>query len=227
MPTAGLTVVVVDDHQLFRTGLVHALRELGIEVLAEAGSGPAAVAAVLRTRPAVVLMDLELPGYDGVEATRRILAEDDSVQVLALTVQAGRSTLLDALLAGVAGYLLKDAPMHEVVQAIEAAARGDVPISPRVARGLVDQLHETGQLQPTSRAEIPHLTDRELDVLALLADGCDNAEIAEQLVVSPHTVKTHVSRVLVKLEVSNRVQAAVRAHRDGLLRPGDQQQDSF
>lgn len=219
MPTDACTVAVVDDHHVFRIGLVHALGERGIAVIAEAASGPEAVEAVLDSSPAVALMDLGLPGFDGVEATRRIIAAGSRTQILALTIHPEQRRVVAALAAGVAGYLLKDAPVDEVVDAIRATARGDAPISARAARGLVEHLQEVHRVAPAPSAPPPRLTPRELDVLALVAEGCDNVEIAERLVISPHTVKTHVSRILAKLEVSSRVQAVVRSYRQGLLLP--------
>lgn len=210
------TVVVADDNELFRSGLVHGLRSHGFEVLAEADSGPTAVAAVLSTAPDAVLMDLWMPGYGGVDATRRILEQLPDAQVIALTVDGTLGVILDALAAGMAGYLLKDAPMREVADAVIAVVRGEAALSPQVAHGLVSHVRRTHK---PSRTAAPRLTDRELDVLALLSDGCSNAQIAELLVISPHTVKSHISRVLEKLECGNRVQAVIRAHREGLLRP--------
>lgn len=213
--TIACTVVVADDHRLYRLGLVHALRERGFEVLAEADSGPTAVTAVLRASPDVVLMDLEMPGFGGAEATRRIHARDPGVQILALTVDASLSVILEALAAGMTGYLLKDTPIQGIADGLIAAAKGDAPMSPRVARGLVAHVRRT---HGVPAVDPPQLTDRELDVLALMCDGCSNQEIATQLMISPHTVKSHIGRVLEKLECANRVQAVVRAQREGLLR---------
>jgi DNA-binding NarL/FixJ family response regulator len=159
-----------------------------------------------------------MPGFGGIEATRRILDSLPEAQVLALTIDGTRAGLLGALGAGMAGFVLKDTPVDDIAGALMAAREGDVPISPRAARNLVGHLRRTSRT-PVAPAVDPQLTDRELDVLALMSDGCSNASIAEQLMVSPHTVKTHVSRVLEKLGCTNRVQAVVRAHREDLLRP--------
>ena len=212
---AACSVVVADDNRLYRLGLVHALRERLFDVRAEADSGPTAVTAVLRTRPDVVLMDLAMPGFGGAEATRRIHAHAPGVQIVALTVTGTLPTVLDALAAGMAGYLLKDAPMHEIADGLAAAARGDAPLSARVARGLLAHVRRT---HGVAVADPPQLTDRELDVLALMCDGCSNQEIAVHLMISAHTVKSHIGRLLEKLHCANRVQAVVRAHREGLLR---------
>lgn len=210
------TIVVADDNHLFRLGLVHGLRSYGFAVVAEAESGPAAVAAVLQSTPDAALMDLEMPGFGGVEATRRILARLPEAQVLALTVDDTLSVILDALAAGMAGFLLKDASMRDIADGVKAVLDGDAPLSPRVASGLVGHVRRT---RGPSGSDVPQLTNRELDVLALMSDGCSNGEIANLLVISPHTVKSHISHVLEKLECTNRVQAVIRAHREGLLRP--------
>jgi DNA-binding NarL/FixJ family response regulator len=213
-----LTVVVVDDHDFYRRGLVSLLQESGVSVLAEASSGPEAVEVTLRARPDVVLMDLNLPGFDGIEAVRRIADAASAIPVMVLTLETDESIVVDALTAGAAGYLLKEALIDEVLAGIRAAANGESLLSPRVTRGLVRRLQEEGAAPARPAVE---LTERERRVLALMADGCGNAEIATTLFISPSTVKSHVSSVLAKLGVGNRVQAVVRAHRDGLLEEQD------
>jgi DNA-binding NarL/FixJ family response regulator len=207
-------VVVVDDHDLYRSGLVAFLRENRFEVLAEASSGPEAVEVTLREQPDVVLMDINLPGFDGVEAVRRISSASPEVQVVVLTVVADEPTVISALMAGASGYLLKDAPIEDVAIGVRSVLRGESLLSPRVARALVRRLHS--ERPPAPGAAIA-LTDRERQVLEQLAAGRENAQIATALFISQNTVKTHVSNILEKLEVSNRVQAVVRAYREGLL----------
>jgi DNA-binding NarL/FixJ family response regulator len=211
---AAPTLVVVDDHDLYRSGLVNLLRANGFTVMAEASSGPEAVEVTLGKHPDVVLMDINLPGFDGVEAVRRISAASPEVRIVMLTVVADESTVIKALMAGAAGYVLKDAPMDDVLVGVQAVMRGESLLSPRVARALVRRLHS--ERQPPERPAVV-LTDRERQVLALLATGRENAEIAAALFISQNTVKSHVSNILSKLGVGNRVQAVVRAYRDGLL----------
>jgi DNA-binding NarL/FixJ family response regulator len=216
---AAPTLVVVDDHDLYRSGLVNLLRANGFTVMAEASSGPEAVEVTLGKHPDVVLMDINLPGFDGVEAVRRISAASPEVRIVMLTVVADESTVIKALMAGAAGYVLKDAPMDDVLVGVQAVMRGESLLSPRVARALVRRLHS--ERQPLERPTVV-LTDRERQVLALLATGRENAEIGAALFISQNTVKSHVSNILNKLGVGNRVQAVVRAYRDGLLSEEDE-----
>lgn len=214
MTDAAPTLVVVDDHDLYRTGLVTLLRANGFTVMAQATSGPEAVEVTLDEHPDVVLMDINLPGFDGVEAVRRISAASPEVQIVMLTVVADDATVIKALMAGAAGYVLKDAPLDEVLMGVQSVMRGESLLSPRVARALVRRLHS--ERRPPVRPTV-ELTDRERQVLALMAAGRENTEIAEALFISPHTAKSHVSNILNKLGVGNRVQAVVHAYRDGLL----------
>lgn len=208
-------VIVVDDHELFRGGLVGLLEEHRIEVVAEAALAGEALARVYECGPDVVLMDLSLPDMSGIEATRRLAIEAPSVRVVVLTVMADERHLIDALMAGASGYVLKDAPIDQIVAGIRAALRGESVISPRVAQRLVRRLREPGEteLEPPT----PDLTDRELQVLKLLVLGTDNQQIASALFLSEHTIKSYVSSILVKLEVDNRLQAAVRAVRSRVV----------
>lgn len=212
------TVVVVDDHDLYRRGLVALLREHGVTVTAEASTGPDAVEVAVREQPDLVLMDINLPGFSGIEAVRRLAEAAPRVQVVVLTVVAEESTVVEALTAGAAGYLLKDGPIDEVLAGIRAAVGGESLLSPRVARSLVRRLRMD---HPAPARPAVELSDRERRVLVLMAEGRGNAEIAAALFISQSTVKSHVSSVLSKLGVGNRVQAVVRAHRDGLLRDRD------
>jgi DNA-binding NarL/FixJ family response regulator len=211
----GLKVIVVDDHELFRRGIIGLLEERGINVAGEAATAMDALAQASKAGPSVVLMDLNMPGMSGVEATQRLVAAAPLARVLVLTMMADDETVMNALLAGACGYLLKDASINQILDGIEAAARGESVISPRIATRLVRRLREPQEIDPRLRG--PEMTARELEVLELLAEGLDNAEIAQALYLSQHTVKNHVSSIMVKLQVENRTQAAVRAVRGGLV----------
>jgi DNA-binding NarL/FixJ family response regulator len=210
-----LRVIVVDDHDLFRGGLVDLLEERGIRVVAEAGLGAEGVKLAQELAPDVVLMDMSMPGMTGVEATQRIAAAAPRVKVLVLTVLADEGHVMDALLAGACGYLLKDAPIDRIVDGIKAAADGESLMSPRIASQLVRRVREPATAEPPPAGAV--LTHRELEVLALLSRGLDNPKIASAMHLSQHTIKNHVSNILGKLEVENRLQAAVRAVRSRLV----------
>jgi DNA-binding NarL/FixJ family response regulator len=211
----AVKVLVVDDHELFRRGLVGLLEERGINVVGEAALAADAIEQAAGMASGVVLMDLSLPGMSGVEATQRLTAAAPLVRVLVLTVLADEQHVMDALLAGASGYLLKDAPIDHIVEGIWAASRGESLISPRIASRLVARLREPDEIEPGLAGG--DLTPRELEVLELLARGLDNSQIARALFLSQHTVKNHVSSILIKLQVENRIQAAVRAVRGGLV----------
>ena len=209
------SVIVVDDQELFRGGLIGLLAERGIRVIGEAGLAADAIWLAAELHPDVVLMDLSMPGMSGIEATQRLAAAAPLARVLVLTVMADDRYVMDALLAGASGYLLKDAPIEQIVEGIRAVARGESMIAPRVASHLIRHLREPAELTPgIGGAE---LTPREHQVLELLSRGMDNHEIADALFLSQHTVKNHVSSILVKLQVENRIQAAVRAVRGGMV----------
>jgi DNA-binding NarL/FixJ family response regulator len=207
--------MVVDDHELFRHGLVSLLEERGIDVVGEAALAADAIEQASGLGSVVVLMDLSMPGMSGIEATQRLAAAAPLARVLVLTILADDESVMNALLAGACGYLLKDDPIDRVVEAIAAAARGESLISPRIASRLVRRLREPAETEPPLLGA--DLTPREFQVLELLARGLDNSEIAKALYLSQHTVKNYVSSVLVKLQVENRIQAAVRAVRGGLV----------
>jgi DNA-binding NarL/FixJ family response regulator len=209
-----IRVVVIDDHDLFRGGMIQLLRDHGIETVGEARLAAAGIELVCELSPDVVLMDLNMPGMSGVEATQRLHAAAPLARVLVLTVVADERSVTDAILAGACGYLLKDAPIAQMIEGIRAAARGESSISPRVAGHLVRRLRQPPEIDD---AYASHLTARELEILGLIARGMDNPEIAQTLFLSHHTVKNHVSSILVKMQVENRIQAAVRAVRGGLL----------
>jgi DNA-binding NarL/FixJ family response regulator len=207
--------MVVDDHELFRAGLVAVLEERGIQVVAEAALASDALALASERKPDVVLMDLSMPGMPGIEATRRLTTATPPIRVLVLTVVDSGQKVMDTLLAGASGYLLKDAPIDQIVEGIFAAARGESVLSPPIASLLVRRLREPAETEPP--LPDPEFTERQLEVLELLARGISNQEIAKALFLSEHTVKNHVSSILLKLEVANRIQAAVRAVRGRIV----------
>ena len=212
-----LRVVIADDQPMMRAGFKAVLEATGsIEVVAEAATGEEAVAAAEAHRPDVVLMDIRMPVMDGIEATRRLPRQ----RVLILTTFGLDEYIIEALRAGASGFLLKDAPTREVVDAVRAVAAGDAVLAPAVTRQLLDQV---GRRLPAAVSRTPdglrELTDREQEVLRMLAVGMSNAEIATALVVSEPTVKTHVSNLLGKLGLRDRVQAVIYAYETGLIRP--------
>ena len=214
---APLRVIVVDDHDLFRSGLRRLLEEEeGIEIVGDAGRGDEAVRLATELRPDVVVMDVNMPGMSGVEATRRLLERSPRSSVLMLTVANEDSLVLDAIDAGASGYLLKDASLADIVRGIRAAAAGHALIAPAVAGNLLAQFRRRGPPETAPEA-VSELSARELDVLRLVVAGCENSEIASRLHLSPSTIKHHVSSTLEKLGVDNRIQAAVMAVRLGIV----------
>jgi DNA-binding NarL/FixJ family response regulator len=209
-----IRAIVVDDHELFRGGLIQLLQDSAIDVVGEAALATTGIELTQELLPDVVLMDLNMPAMSGIEATQRITAAASLTRVLVLTVVADEESIMEALLAGACGYLVKDAPVSEIVHGVRAAARGESLISPRVASKLVARLRRPATLEPEGRST---LTAREQEILELIARGMDNVEIAQTLFLSQHTVKNYVSSILVKLQVENRIQAAVRAVRRGLV----------
>ena len=211
-----ITVLLVDDHHFFRSGLRSILAEFdAVTVVGEADRGEAALPLVERRQPDVVLMDLNMPGISGAEATRRIRELSRRTEVVILTVSGGEDDVIAALEAGAAGYLLKDAGGDDIVRAVTAAAQGASVLSPAVARTVVERARRIGS--GVRRQAVTELSEREREVLRLLADGMDNTEIAGELFVSLATVKHDVSAVLAKLGAANRLQAAIKAVRSGLL----------
>jgi DNA-binding NarL/FixJ family response regulator len=211
-----LRVVLVDDHPIYRAGLARLLRESGIDVVAEVPNGESALTAVEELAPDVVVMDLNMPGMSGLEATRRLVEQSPATRVLVVSVSAQEADVTDAILAGASGYILKESPVEEVVAGIRAAAAGQSLISPRIATMLLQRIRDAGGAVDMDLAPA-HLSARELEVLSLMAEGKSNHEIADALIISPSTVHNHISSILMKLQVENRVQAAVRAVRDRLI----------
>jgi DNA-binding NarL/FixJ family response regulator len=213
----GLRVLLVDDHDLFRTGLRSVLEGRGIDVVAEAQSGEEAVEIIGELAAQVVLMDLSMPGMGGIEATRRIAELAPLTHVLVLTVSDRDADVVEAIAAGACGYMLKDSSLDDLVRGIEAASIGESPVSPAAAAKLLERVRATSP-DPERAAHIrSELSQREIEVLKLIANGKDNTEIARELVISPKTVKNHTSSILAKLQIENRIQAAVYAVRAGLV----------
>jgi two-component system, NarL family, nitrate/nitrite response regulator NarL len=215
----ALRVLVVDDHDLFRTGLRALLEEEGFQV-ADAPGGEAALAALPSFRPDVIMMDLNMPGTSGIEATARALEAMPGVSVLILTINRQDEQVVEAVRAGASGYLLKDSELDRIVAGIRAAAAGQPVLGPVAADALLAQVRRDA---PPAAVVAPalDLTPREREVLVLLARGYDNADIGRRLFMSTGTVKHHVSHVLKKLGVENRLQAAAFAIRHGLADDGD------
>jgi DNA-binding NarL/FixJ family response regulator len=223
----SIRVLLVDDQALLRKGFRMILEEeADIDVVAEAADGQDALSSCLTHRPDVVLMDVRMPGMDGIEATARIVAGAGDSRVLILTTFDLDEYAFAGLRAGASGFLLKDVPPAELVSAIRTVALGDAVVSPRVTRRLLDAFAhqlpagETSAGPDGTDAGLDQLTDREREVLVTVAEGLSNAEIAERLYVSEATVKSHVGRILAKLQLRDRVQVAVYAYQVGLVRPG-------
>jgi DNA-binding NarL/FixJ family response regulator len=218
---SAIRVLIADDQAMVRGGFSMILgAEADIEVVGEAEDGRGAVAEAARLRPDVVVMDIQMPGLDGVAATRAILARvDPPPRVLVVTTFDVDEYVTEALRAGASGFLLKNAPPEELVRAIRVVAEGDALLSPSVTRRLLERLARHPAPLPRPAA-LDELTDRENEILLLVARGLSNAEIAERLVVSIGTVKTHVARILMKLGLRDRVQAVVLAYESGLVAPG-------
>jgi DNA-binding NarL/FixJ family response regulator len=212
-----LRVLLVDDHDLFRTGLRNLLEEEGVLVVGEAGTGNEALRMVEELAPDVVVMDLNMPGMTGVEATRQIASVAPLARVLVLTISDQDGDVMDAILAGACGYLLKDSSIGELMQGIRSAAVGESLISPTIASKVLQRVRASSPLPEIAEQIQTQLSEREIEVLKLIANGRDNADIAGQLHISPKTVKNHISNILMKLQIENRIQAAVYAVRSGLV----------
>jgi two-component system, NarL family, response regulator LiaR len=213
----GPSVVLVDDHDLFRAGLRNLLEDQGVRVVAEASTGREALAHVRALAPEVVLMDLNMPGMGGVEATREIARIAPLTRVVVLTISDQDGDILEAILAGACGYLLKDSSIDELMRGISAAAIGESLISPQIAAKVLRELRAATPVVKDAERLRTELTERELEVLRLIANGKDNAMIAAELHISAKTVKNHISSILMKLQIENRIQAAVYAVRSGIV----------
>ena len=202
----GLSVILVDDHTMLRQGIRRALESEGIKVVAEASDGAAAIRLALEHKPDVVLMDVSMPGMDGVEAARRLVEADARQRVVMLTMHIDRDVIDRAIRAGAVGYLTKDSSISEVILAIQLAANGDRPMSPRLAAAMLDE----------ARREDALISVREEEVLQLVADGFGTNEIAERLYISGKTVKNHLASIYEKLNARDRTQAGLMAVKMGI-----------
>ena len=212
-----LRVLVVDDHDLFRTGLRNLLEEQGVNVVGEAENGETAIRLASELAPDVVVMDLNMPGFGGVETTRRLSSLAPLSRVVVLTISADDDDVMNAVMAGACGYLLKDSSIQELIAGIRAASEGESLISPQIAAKVLQRLRAQSKDADAAETIRAELSDRELQVLKLIANGKDNAQIARELFISPKTVKNHISNILMKLQIENRIQAAVYAVRSGLV----------
>jgi len=213
-----IRVLVADDQSMVRAGFRMLLsEEPGIEVVGEANNGLQAVDLAARLRPTVVLMDIRMPELDGLEATRRILAADDRTRILILTTFDLDEYVYEALRAGASGFVLKDDPAEQLIAAIRVVARGEALLSPAITRRVIQQF--TRIRRPAPPKELNELTERERDVFRLVARGRSNAEIGQELYISETTVKTHITHILQKLGLRDRVQAIVLAHEAGMFDP--------
>jgi DNA-binding NarL/FixJ family response regulator len=215
-----LRVLIADDQALVRTGFSMILAADGIEVAGEAVNGIEAVAAVRRTRPDVVLMDIRMPEMNGIEATRQITNAGGDTRVLILTTYDLDHYVYAAITAGASGFLLKDVTPEQLVAAVRLVQAGDALLAPTITRRLIERFAPKEEAGPAVHRDLSDLTPRELEVLSLLATGLSNAELAERLTLSATTVKTHVARILSKLGLRDRVQAVVLAYETGLVSAG-------
>lgn len=216
-PDSELRVVLADDHHFFREGLRDVLRRERIAIVGEATDGLGAVSLACELTPDVVVIDLNMPGTSGVEPIRRIVEAVPGTQIVVLTVSADETDVLDALMAGAQGYLLKDTRVNDIAGAIRQAAAGQAVLSREAMRTLMARMPSEARRGESAAHAGPPLTERELDVLRLIAAGADNGAIGEALSISKHTVKQYVTNILEKLGLRSRVQAAVYAVRTGLV----------
>jgi DNA-binding NarL/FixJ family response regulator len=216
-PAESLRVLLVDDHDLFRTGLRNLLEEQNVQVIGEAADGTQAIRMVRELAPDVVVMDLNMPGMTGVEATRQVTNQAPLTRVVVLTISDQDEDVMNAILAGACGYLMKDSSIQDLMQGIRAAAVGESLISPHIAAKVLQRMRATSTNEQDAKTIRAELSDREIEVLKLIANGKDNAQIAGELHISPKTVKNHISNILMKLQIDNRIQAAVYAVRSGIV----------
>jgi NarL family two-component system response regulator LiaR len=210
-------VLIVDDHQLFRTGLADLLSERGLKIVGAVADGSSALELVRQCAPDVVLMDLEMPGMSGVETTRRIAEIAPRTRVVVLTIDAEEQSVVDAIGAGACGYLLKGTSLESLVAGINAAVAGESLISAAVGAKLFERLRADDRRTAGEREVFGELSEREIEILKLLAGGKRNAQIAQELLISPHTVRNHISNILAKLHISNRIEATAYAIRNRMV----------
>jgi DNA-binding NarL/FixJ family response regulator len=212
-----LRVLLVDDHDLFRSGLVNLLSEHGLHVVGEAENGDVALRLVRELAPDVVIMDLNMPGPSGVDVIRQMTSIAPLTRVVVLTISADDSDVINAVMGGACGYLLKDSSVDQLIAGIRSAAAGESLISPQIAAKMLQMLRAQRSSVDAAETIRAELSEREIEVLKLIANGHDNAEIARALFISPKTVKNHISNILMKLQMENRIQAAVYAVRSGIV----------
>lgn len=210
----SLRLLLVDDHRMLREGLRRALEEQGLEVVGEASDGSEALRLALELRPDVVLMDVSMPGTDGVDATRAIMQADGRQRVVMLTMHNDGDVVDRAIRAGASGYLTKDCSISEVVEAVQTAANGDMALSPKLAAAMLEAAREEHAVGAGDRL----LTQREEEVLQLIADGCSTSEVAARLYISAKTVKNHLASIYEKLDARDRTQAVLMAVRMGIVK---------
>ena len=219
--TVAISVLIADDEAIVRDGLRTILDlENDMTVVGEAADGAQAVAAIRELRPDVALVDIRMPGLDGIEATRQIVRAPNPPRVLVLTTFDRNEYVYEAMKAGASGFLLKDVRRHQLTDAIRTVARGETLLAPTITRRLIEEFCTRPSPASTTPLELAELTPREVEVLTLIGRGRSNADIAAEFVVAETTVKTHVAHILAKLSLSDRAQAVIAAYETGLIRPG-------
>lgn len=219
--TATISVLIADDEAIVRDGLRTIIDlEDDMTVVGEAADGAQAVAAARELRPDVTLVDIQMPGLDGIEATRQMMKAPDPPRVLVLTTFDRNEYVYGAMRAGASGFLLKDVRRHQLTDAIRTVVRGDTLLAPTITRRLIEEFCTRPSPATTRPPELADLTPREVEVLTLIGRGRSNADIAAELVVAETTVKTHVARILAKLALNDRAQAVIAVYESGLIRPG-------
>jgi len=219
--TVTISVLIADDEAIVRDGLRTILDlEDDMTVVGEAADGAQAVAAARELRPDVALVDIQMPGLDGIEATRQMMKAPNPPRVLVLTTFDRNEYVYEAMKAGASGFLLKDVRRHQLTDAIRTVVRGDTLLAPTITRRLIEEFCAQPSPATTTPPELADLTPREVEVLTLIGRGRSNADIAAELVVAQTTVKTHVARILAKLSLNDRAQAVIAAYETGLIRPG-------